>query len=41
MDWVRRYEQFTQREREDFARILNRLLTGMFLLKQQEGTRRD
>ncbi|MGE5674655.1 MAG: DUF4194 domain-containing protein [Mycobacterium leprae] len=41
MDWVQQYETLTAREREDFTRILNRLLTSTFLLKQQEESRRD
>lgn len=41
MDWVQQYAQLTQREQEDFARIINRLLTGTFLVKQQEDSRRD
>lgn len=41
MDWVQQYAQLTQREQEDFARIINRLQNGTFLVKQQEGSRRD
>lgn len=41
MEWAERYEQWNQRERDDFARIVNRLLAGTFLLKQQEASRRD
>lgn len=41
MDWVQQYEQLNQREREDFARIINRLMTSTFLVKNQEDARRD
>lgn len=41
LDWVVQYEQLNTREREDFARIANRLLTATFIVKQQEGGRRD
>jgi hypothetical protein len=41
MEWLQQYELFNQREREDFARILNRLLASTFLIKQQEEARRD
>ncbi len=41
MEWLQQYEQLNQREREDFSRIVNRLLTSTFLVKQQEDSRRD
>lgn len=41
MEWVQQYAQLTQREQEDFARIIGRLLTSTFLVKQQEDSRRD
>lgn len=41
MEWLQQYEQLNQRERDDFARIVNRLLTSTFLVKQQEDSRRD
>lgn len=41
MDWVDPYSQLTNREREDFARIVNRLLTATFIVKQQDSSRRD
>jgi hypothetical protein len=41
VNWVQQYEQLNQTEREDFARIVNRLLTGTFLVKNHEGSRRD
>lgn len=41
MDWVAKLEQLNQRERDDFARIVNRLLASTFLTKQQEASRRD
>lgn len=41
LDWVLQYEQLSTREREDFARIANRLLTSTFIIKQQESGRRD
>jgi hypothetical protein len=41
MEWVQQYEQWTQREREEFARIMNRLLAGTFLLKNLEASRKD
>ncbi|MBP2019089.1 hypothetical protein J2Z79_002506 [Symbiobacterium terraclitae] len=41
MDWVQQYQLLSQREREEFARIVNRLLTTTFLVKGQEASRRD
>lgn len=41
MDWVQLYEQFNNREQEDFTRIVNRLLAHTFLVKQQEANRKD
>lgn len=41
MEWVTLYEQLSAREREDFARIANRLLTATFLVKRQESSRKD
>lgn len=41
MEWVQPYEQLSHREREDFARILNKLLAQTFLVKQQETNRKD
>lgn len=41
MEWVASYEQLNQRERDDFARIIGRLLTSTFLVKQQDESRRD
>lgn len=41
MEWVQQFGQLSQREQDDFARIVNRLLGGTFLVKQQEGSRRD
>ncbi|HWI52584.1 MAG TPA: DUF4194 domain-containing protein [Symbiobacteriaceae bacterium] len=41
MEWVAGYELLNTREREEFARIANRLLTATFLVKQQESSRRD
>lgn len=41
MEWLQAYEQLNQREREDFARIINRLLSSTFLVKHQEEARRD
>lgn len=41
VEWAALYEQLSNREREDFARICNRLLTSTFLVKQQEAGRRD
>jgi len=41
MEWVLQYELLSQREREEFARVVNRLLTATFLVKGQEASRRD
>lgn len=41
MEWTAQYQLLTQREREEFARILNRLLVTTFLVKMQEASRRD
>lgn len=41
MQWAEAYDRLTQRERDEFARIINRLLVSTFLLKQQEDGRRD
>jgi len=41
MEWMAKLEQLNQRERDDFARIVNRLLASTFLTKQQEASRRD
>jgi len=41
LEWAERYQQWGQRDREDFARIANQLLAGTFLLRDQESSRRD
>lgn len=41
MEWVAQYELLSHREREDFARIMGKLLAQTFLVKQQEASRKD
>jgi len=41
MEWVTAYELLNHREREDFARIVGKLLAQTFLVKQQEASRKD
>lgn len=39
MDWCEAYKQLNNREKEDFARIVNRLLAATFLVKREESRR--
>ncbi len=39
MDWTDAYRLLGDREREEFARLSNRLLTSTFLLRRDEGRR--
>lgn len=41
MEWVEQYERLNQRERDEFAQIIGRLLAGTFLLKGMDSSRRD
>lgn len=39
MDWTAAYQLLSDREREEFARLANRLLAATFLLRRGEGRR--
>lgn len=41
MEWIQTYELLHQRERDEFARVLNRLLASTFIVRSQEDGRRD
>ncbi len=41
MDWVAEYEGFTAGQREDFRRIVNKLLAQTYITKRKEDQRRD
>lgn len=41
MNWFEQHQQMSVREREDFSRILNRLLASTFVVKRQEEARKD
>lgn len=41
MDWATEYEAFTARQREDFRRIVNKLLAQTYITKRKEDQRRD